>query len=85
MNDEILNLRKEIDRIDKEVLQSLEERFKITQEIGEIKNKEKFQIQDHTRENEMMGERTNQTELNEDFVEKLFLTILDESKRLQSI
>jgi chorismate mutase len=84
MNNEILELRKKIDKLDKDVLDLLEERFEITHRIGEIKRTEEFQIRDHTREDEMMGSRINQTELNENFVAKLFSTILEESRRLQS-
>ncbi len=85
MNNEILTLRTEIDNLDKELLQLLEERFVLTKEVGEIKKSEKIQIKDNKREEQLFESRISQTTLNEKFVTKLFSTILEESRRLQSI
>ncbi len=84
MNTEILALRTEIDNLDKELLQLLEERFKLTNEVGEIKKTEDIQVKDNKREEQLFESRIAQTNLDEKFVTKLFSTIMEESRRLQA-
>ena len=84
MSTEILALRTEIDNIDKEVLQLLEDRFEIVKEIGEVKKADVIEVKDNEREQQLLESRILETGMNQKFVTRLFSTILEESRRLQS-
>ncbi len=51
--DKIVQLRKEVDAIDEQILGALGERAKICREIGCLKKKERLQVRDSTRENQV--------------------------------
>lgn len=75
--------RKEIDAIDKKLLQLFEKRFNVSKKVGEYKKKNKMKIFDKKREKEIIEKRTNETKLSSLFVKKLYKLIFKESKRLQ--
>ena len=51
--DDLEQLRKKVDKIDNQILDSLDDRAKICKEIGSIKRKQRLQIRDNSRENEI--------------------------------
>jgi len=53
MMNEIQQLRKKVDKVDEQILNSLNERAKICRAIGLAKKKEGMQIRDTSRENEI--------------------------------
>ena len=50
MNDEILELREEIEGYDKNIVETLEKRFEICKKIGEIKIESEIKVFDELRE-----------------------------------
>jgi len=54
VNEKIKNLRKDIDKIDQEILMSLKQRIEITEEIGRIKKTDRSNILDKKRETEIL-------------------------------
>lgn len=82
-NEDFAAKRQLIDGIDKKILALLKERFLIAREIGEIKKKNRLAVFDKARESEIILKRTKESGMNEDFVEKLFEVIFEESRRLQ--
>ena len=54
VNDKIKNLRKNIDKIDQEILMNLKQRIEITEEIGRIKKTDQSDILDQKRETEIL-------------------------------
>jgi chorismate mutase/prephenate dehydratase len=78
---EILELRKKIDAIDKNILIDLEERFELVNDIARLKKNKNLPIRDRQREEEVIKSKYGLTELPEDFVARLFRLIIDESLR----
>lgn len=80
--------RKEIDKIDRTIIQLLEKRFSIVEKIGEFKRKFKLKIRDKKREKEMLEKRKKlirKLNLSSDFIEKFFRLIIRESiKRMKN-
>ena len=54
VNEKIKNLRKDIDKIDQEILMNLKQRIEITEEIGRIKKTDRSNILDKKRETEIL-------------------------------
>jgi len=77
----IIELRKEIDRIDKDIVILLIERMGISKEIGNRKEK----ITDKSREMQVILNALNTSEekLDPSFLRELFELIIAESKRVQ--
>ena len=73
-------LRREIDGIDKGILELLEERVKAAKKIGEIKREKGMEIEDVDREGEILNNILNSTNLNREFVEDLFRRIIEHCK-----
>lgn len=79
-------IRKEIDLIDKELLDLFKRRFILAHEIGLIKKKNKLKIEDSKREKEILSNNIKEgilKKLNQDFIKKIFLLIFEESKSIQ--
>ncbi len=72
----IKTLRKEIDRIDENIIDLLEKRVEVAKRI--IKNKRKLGENKHSpdRENELLSHLTEYSNLPESFVQKLYDEIL---------
>ena len=51
--DEMAQLRKQVDKIDEQILSALEERAKICKKIGSLKKQKGMQIRDTGRENQI--------------------------------
>lgn len=77
--------RGRIDEINNLLIFLLEERFNISKQIGEIKKEIGMEVLDTKREEIIIENITNKLEKSEytDEILKVFLTILDESKKIQ--
>ncbi len=78
--------RRELDQIDREILELLRKRFKVVEEITETKKKLGLPVYDKNREEEVKVTREIwglELGIPRDFTEKLLNLILDESKRIQ--
>jgi len=75
--------RNMIDKIDKEILDLLERRFKYVKQIGKIKKKNGLKIVDKKREKEIINKKIKQSKLDEEFIKKLYRLIFNEAYRKQ--
>lgn len=82
MND-MIKLRKEINKIDRETIRLLRKRFEISRKIGDYKKKNNFKIRDLERENKIIGGKIKESKLNKIFVKNLYSLIFRESRRIQ--
>jgi chorismate mutase len=79
-------IRKQIDRIDLVIITALAERMALMPEIADYKKASNVPIYQEKREQEIMNRLkrvAKDSELSEDFVEEIFLSIFNEAKRLQ--
>ena len=80
-------IRKQIDGIDKKVIQILTKRMKLVARLGKLKKKEGLPVQDKKREAEMLKKLEKQAEkggLDAKFINKIYKDIFKESRRVQS-
>lgn len=75
--------RKMIDRVDKEIIKLLEERFKYVKSIGKIKKKKGLATVDKKREEKIIKEKIKQSGLDKKFIEDLYKLIFRESHKKQ--
>lgn len=73
-------LRREIDGIDKGILELLQERVKAARKIGDIKRDKGMEIEDVEREEKILNNILNSTDLSKEFVEDLFRKIIEHCK-----
>jgi prephenate dehydrogenase len=87
MNNTIEKRRAEIDAIDDELLTLLNRRARLAAEIGLVKKREHAPLCDPDREREVLARVCESSDgpLDEQAVKKIFKTIIDESRRIQSI
>ncbi|HHJ10118.1 MAG TPA: 3-deoxy-7-phosphoheptulonate synthase [Bacteroidetes bacterium] len=79
--------RKQIDLLDDELMDVLEKRMKISEKIGQYKKENNITIFQNTRWNEIVGKRLKQAmekDLSEEFVDKVFRAIHQESIKKQN-
>lgn len=78
-------LREKIDIIDIQILNLLNDRAKLVLQIGQIKGINNLPIYSAKREHELIAKIINENTgpLNQDALEKIYTTIMAESKRLQ--
>lgn len=82
----LLKKRKEIDKIDKELLKVLSKRMKIIKDISKIKKQQKIPVLQKKRIKSMLNDRRKLAEkykLNPDFIEKLYKELIKESMRIE--
>lgn len=82
----IKNIREKIDRLDKKILRTLQERLLLSEQIGKVKKKEGEKIYQPKREKEITEKLTKNGEkynLDPKFVSKLFKLIIKESRKCQ--
>ena len=88
-NKQLLEARQKIDEIDSKLIETLDERFRLTREIGLLKAENKLDPLDKIREAEKLAKLRSLCDkktLNPDFIEKLFSSIMEEVvKNHQSI
>lgn len=79
----LAKLRKQIDEIDRRIVQLLSERFKLTQSVSEYKKENNLSVLDANREQALLAEvmrRGKKLGLRDEFIDKLFSLILEESR-----
>jgi chorismate mutase len=76
---ELEEVRCKIDKLDKEILNLIEERFELVKEVARIKKLKKLPIRDLKREEEVIRSKFALTELSEEFVAKFYRLLIDES------
>ena len=80
------NYRKQIDRVDKEILFLIKRRFQLAKKIAKYKMENELPVQDQDRESEVLKNVTGQgklMEFSESFIRRLFELILSESNKEQ--
>jgi len=83
----LARLRKQIDLLDDELMDVLEKRMRIAEEIGRYKKANNITIFQNTRWNEIVGKRLAQAlekDLSQEFVDKVFRAIHQESIKKQN-
>lgn len=85
--DELLNLRQEIEQIDKQLIKQLKLRLEFAKRIGLIKAKHNMKVEDILREDELKEfHQQICLEFNldyEDFIQNIFNLIFEKSKDIQ--
>ena len=83
----INKLRKEIDKIDQDLIALLKNRFSIAKEIGQVKTSNSFGINDIDRENKIIKNLSIEAnnDLKEEDISNIFKLIFSISKNLQKI
>ena len=83
----INKLRKEIDKIDQDLIALLKNRFSIAKEIGQVKTSNSFGINDIDRENKIIKNLSIKAnnDLKEEDISIIFKLIFSISKNLQKI
>lgn len=79
--------RSQIDRVDREILESLSQRQKIVVKIGELKKAQSITVLQKSRQQELMKERVEYGKklgLGPDYIEDIFNSIHAEAVRLQT-
>ncbi|MDH5751828.1 MAG: chorismate mutase [Deltaproteobacteria bacterium] len=85
-NDPYAELRKNIDGIDRKILDLLNERARYALEIGEIKKKRNDPVYVPAREKDVLDalERNNQGPLSNETVISIFRTIIESVRKMES-
>ncbi|MBE65612.1 MAG: chorismate mutase [Gammaproteobacteria bacterium] len=88
-NKQLLEARQKIDEIDSKLIETLDERFRLTWDVGLLKAENKLDPLDKVREAEKLAKLRslcNKNTLNPDFIEEIFSRIMEEVvKNHQSI
>lgn len=85
MDKRLKNLRQNIDDIDKKILNLLEDRMRIVQEVGNLKEKLDISVEDLNRENEIIQRLTQHSsgKLSENQLIRIFTSVFKSSKQIQ--
>lgn len=86
VNEKIKLLRMDIDKTDQEILKNLDQRIRITKEIGRIKNKYRSEILDKKRETEIINNLLAVAKsygIDEKFIISLWRQIIEYSYKVQ--
>ncbi|MDR8389748.1 prephenate dehydratase [Aliifodinibius sp. S!AR15-10] len=87
MDEKLKQIRDALDRIDKNIIESLAERQQVIQQVSSLKIEEQGAIRDHEREEELLKRITKLAReygLDRYFAEQLYRDILDHSVRFQT-
>ena len=85
-NDDLCNMRSEIDRLDRKISELLRARFNVSKRIGEYKRNGNMPVTDKTRETELLkkiGSCGGDDAENNERIERVYGSILSESRKLQ--
>lgn len=80
-------IRKEIDLLDDELVDVLGKRMELVKQVAAVKAKGGIPIRQIKREEELLARQrqaARKHELGEEFIEKIFRVVLDESCRIQN-
>ena len=85
MDKRILELRRQIDNLDEEIIQLLKTRMGISREVGKLKEKLDIPVEDTNRENEIIERLTHQAgqNLSEQQLIRIFTAVFKSSKQVQ--
>jgi chorismate mutase len=86
MNNELNDLREEIDAIDDKIVDLLSKRMSIVEKVGKLKKEHQIPPLDKKRLAEVLDTKKNKAKIvgvSESFIEKLFKVIHDHSVKLQ--
>lgn len=85
MNETIAQLREDIDRIDRQLVELLNRRAAVVIRIGQIKKMEGLQVEDRSREEDIvkLAEDSNRGPFSRKAIRNLFKVIMSESRKLQ--
>ncbi len=85
MDKRILELRQQIDDLDKDIIQLLKKRMGISKEVGKLKEKLDMPVEDTNRENEIIDRLTKQAgrNLSEEQLIRIFTAVFKSSKQVQ--
>ena len=75
--------RHQIDKIDKQLLETLEKRFEICKQIGQWKKKNNKAFEDLEREKQIIESKTKLSQLPKQFIKEFFQLIFKQSKEAQ--
>ncbi|GBE16639.1 T-protein [bacterium BMS3Abin15] len=84
MSNELKNLRKGIDKADKEIVKNLAKRFSLTEKVGQYKKRNNLKPFDKKREEEIFKKKitlANKYNLDKDLIKKIFFLIMKAVKR----
>ena len=83
--DKLLEMRKELDKIDEEIIRLYKERMKVCEQIGDYKGKVGKRVLDPERENEKLRYVSNQVEgeFNKKGIRELFNLLMSLSREIQ--
>ena len=86
MDKRILELRKQIDAIDEEIIQLLKNRMNISKDVGDLKEELHIPVEDKTREKEIIDRLTERAgkNLSEQQLIRIFTAVFKSSKQIQS-
>ena len=85
MDKQILELRQQIDDLDKDIIQLLKKRMGISKEVGKLKEKLDIPVEDKNREDEIIDRLTKQAgrNLSEEQLIRIFTAVFKSSKQVQ--
>lgn len=83
---ELLDIRNDIDKVDKQLVKLLEDRFKLVKEVGDYKKVNNLPILDLNREKQVLASKKDLLTKKEEFVhyEKIFQLIMDIAKEIEN-
>ncbi len=83
----IKKVRKEIDKLDNQLISTLKKRFELSKKVAEYKYKNSIKIFDRVRENEIVKDRIEKFKKSgfddRRFVKKMFRMIMKKSRKIQ--
>ena len=84
INDEELNeLRRQINQLDNQLLSLLEARFEIVKKVGNLKKNKGIPIRDLEREKEIIESKCQKSDLPEYFIKQMYQLIIDTSAKIE--
>ena len=86
MHETITELREDIDRMDRQLVELLNSRAAVVMRIGQIKKMEGLQVEDSSREEDIvkLAEDSNRGPFSRNAINNIFRTIMSESRKLQA-
>jgi chorismate mutase len=84
--DKLEELRKKIDLLDSQLLQTIHERLNVVKEVGLLKKQRGLKPLDSTRWNQVLEKASDQAEslgLNREFIKKILNTIHEEALQIE--
>ncbi|MTI47373.1 chorismate mutase [Sporosalibacterium faouarense] len=84
--DDLEKLRREIDKIDEELVKNFEKRMEVVLRIGEYKKKNGLSVINKSREDDVIEKNINRLKNKEleEYLKEFIIELMDISKKLQS-